>query len=158
LYSPERGAVLCDFGLSTPAANSPSSGGTPYYVPPEFIGTKLRGPSSDVWALGITMMYVLRKVAFPDSRARRHHPKPLYWQISGINNPNLPYKSHGNGHPAASQMRTWLEEMFEARETLSPKDRLERLVKDMLTPNPNHRITMKKVLQELMIDVPVQAG
>ncbi|KAK2599934.1 hypothetical protein QQS21_005318 [Conoideocrella luteorostrata] len=156
LYSPERGAVLCDFGLSTPAANSPSGGGTPYYVPPEFIGTKSRGPASDVWALGITMLYVLRKIAFPDSRARRHHPKPLYWQIAGINNPNAPYKQYGNGHPAVSQMRAWLQEMFEAREKLSSRDRLERLIKDMLTPNPHSRITMKKVLQELLLD-PVPA-
>lgn len=158
LYSPERGAVLCDFGLSTPAANSPSGGGTPYYVPPEFIGTKLRGPASDVWALGITMLYVMRKITFPDSRARRHHPKPLYWLIAGINNPSMPHKQHGNGHPAVSQMRAWLEEMFEARERLNPKDRLERLVKEMLTPNPNHRITMKKVLQELLIELPAKAG
>ncbi|QPG95113.1 hypothetical protein C2857_007691 [Epichloe festucae Fl1] len=157
LYSPERGAVLCDFGLSTPAANSPSGGGTPYYVPPEFIGTKSRGPASDVWALGVTMLYVLRKIAFPDSRARRHHPKPLYWQIAGINNPNAPYKQYGNGHPAVSQMRSWLEEIYEVRESLNTKDRLERLVKEMLTANPNNRITMKKLLQELL-SVPARAG
>lgn len=157
LYSPERGAVLCDFGLSTPAANSPSGGGTPYYVPPEFIGTKSRGPASDVWALGVTMLYVLRKIAFPDSRARRHHLKPLYWQIAGINNPNAPYKQYGNGHPAVSQMRAWLEEIYEVRENLSTRDRLERLVKDMLTANPNNRITMKKLLQELL-SVPARAG
>lgn len=158
LYSPERGAVLCDFGLSTPAANSPSGGGTPYYIPPEFIGTKMRGPASDVWALGITMLYAMRKIAFPDSRARRHHAKPLYWLISGINSPNAAYKQHGNGHPAVSQMRAWLEEMFEAREKLNPRDHLERLVKEMLTPNPNHRITMKKLLQDLLIDHPAPAG
>ena len=151
LYAPDRGAVLCDFGLSTPAANSPSGGGTPYYVPPEFIGNKSRGPASDVWALGVTMLYVLRKITFPDSRARRHHPRPLYWQIAGINNPNAPYKQYGNGHPAVSQMRDWLEEMYEAREKLNPKDRLERLVKEMLMPNPNHRITMNKVVQELLL-------
>ncbi|KHN94665.1 Protein kinase-like domain protein [Metarhizium album ARSEF 1941] len=158
LYSPERGAVLCDFGLSTPAANSPSSGGTPYYVPPEFIGTNMRGPASDVWALGITMLYALREISFPDSRAGRQHPRPLYWLISGVNNPGAPHK-HGNGRPAASQMRAWLEEIFEARGRLNPADRLERLVKDMLTPNPNHRITMDKVWQELLIDdAPAKAG
>ncbi|OAQ79426.1 CAMK protein kinase [Purpureocillium lilacinum] len=152
LYSPERGAVLCDFGLSTLAANSPTTGGTPYYVPPEFIGKKLRGPPSDVWALGITMLYVMRKIPFPDSRARRHHPKPLYWQIGGINNPGLPYKQHGNGQPAVAQMRDWLTEIFEARERLSMRDRLERLIKDMLTPNPIQRISMAKVLQEMTAD------
>ncbi|KYK57478.1 serine/threonine protein kinase-like protein [Drechmeria coniospora] len=152
LYSPERGAVLCDFGLSTPASNSPTTGGTPYYVPPEFIGKKVRGPPSDVWALGVTMLYVLRKIPFPDSRARRHQAKPLYWQIGGINNPSLPYKQHGNGQPAVVQMRDWLTEMFEAREKLSTRDRLERLVRDMLTPNPHQRITMAKVLQELGVE------
>ncbi|KAG5986673.1 hypothetical protein E4U54_005302 [Claviceps lovelessii] len=151
LYSPERGAVLCDFGLSTPASRSPSSGGTPYYVPPEFIGTKLRGPPSDVWALGVTMLYVLRRMTFPESRANKRHHRPLYWMIGGVNNPNVPaQKQYGNGHSAVSQMRAWLKEVFEAREKLNTKDRLERLVKDMLTPNPNHRITMTKLLQELL--------
>jgi tRNA A-37 threonylcarbamoyl transferase component Bud32 len=149
LYSPERGAVLCDFGLSTLAANSPGGGGTPYYVPPEFIGRKMRGPPSDVWALGITMLYVMRKIAFPDSRARRHHPKPLYWQIAGVNNPAMPHKQFGNGQPATNQMRDWLTEIYEAREKLNPKDRLERLVKEMLLPNPMARISMAQVLQEL---------
>ncbi|KID98056.1 serine/threonine protein kinase-like protein, partial [Metarhizium majus ARSEF 297] len=157
LYSPERGAVLCDFGLSTPAVNPPSGGGTPYYVPPEFIGTKMRGPASDVWALGITMLYALRKISFPDSRGRRHHAKPLYWQIAAINNPNMPHKS-GNGQAAVHQMRTWLGEIFEARKHLNPGDHLERLVKDMLTPNPNNRINMNRVLQELVIGIPAKAG
>lgn len=151
LYSPERGAVLCDFGLSTLAANSPTSGGTPYYVPPEFIGRKLRGPASDVWALGVTMLYVMRKIPFPDSRARRHHPRPLYWQIAGVNNPATPHKI-GNGQPAVNQMRDWLTEIFDAREKLSARDKLERLVFEMLTPNPHQRITMPRVWQELLVD------
>lgn len=158
LYSPERGAVLCDFGLSTLASNSPMGGGTPYYVPPEFIGRKLRGPASDVWAVGITMLYVLRKIPFPDCRARRHHPKPLYWQISGVNNPSTPHKQYGNGQPAINQMRDWLTEIYDAREKLDNKDRLERLVKEMLTPNPQQRITMARVLQELAVDQTSAAG
>ncbi|CAM1504418.1 Fc.00g020090.m01.CDS01 [Cosmosporella sp. VM-42] len=152
LYSPERGAVLCDFGLSTLAANSPTSGGTPYYVPPEFIGRKLRGPASDVWALGITMLYVLRKIPFPDSRARRQHPRPLYWQIAGVNNPSTPHKAYGNGQPAINQMRDWLTEIYVAREKLNPKDKLERIIIDMLTPNQHQRVTMARVLQELRSD------
>lgn len=149
LYSPTRGAVLCDFGLSTLVANSPAGGGTPYYVPPEFMGLKQRGPASDVWALGITMLYVLRKIPFPDSRARRAHPKPLYWQIAGINNPSVPHKHYGNGDSATNQMRAWLEEITATRKRLNPNDRLESLVRDMLIPNPQQRITMVKVLQEL---------
>jgi hypothetical protein len=105
------------------------------------------------------MLYVLRKISFPDSRARRQHPRPLYWLIAGVNSPNTPHKQHGNGQPAIVQMRDWLTEIFDAREKLNPKDRLERIVQEMLYPNPNHRITMAKVLQELATDqVAVAAG
>lgn len=149
LYSPDRGAVLCDFGLSTPATTAPSGGGTPYYVPPEFIGQKLRGPASDVWALGVTMLYVLRKITFPDSRARRRHARPLYWQIAGINNPNIPHRQYGNGQPAANQMRDWLSEVFDARQKLDNRDKLERVIAEMLTLNPDRRMTMERVVQEV---------
>ncbi|RCI12973.1 hypothetical protein L249_0480 [Ophiocordyceps polyrhachis-furcata BCC 54312] len=148
LYSPHRGAVLCDFGLLNSAANAAHSGGTPYFIPPEFIGTKLRGYPSDVWALGVTMLYVLRRIPLPDSRARRNHPKRLYWMINGVNNPSLVHRE-GNGQPAAKQMRDWLTEIFDAREKLNARDRLQRIVKEMLVPSPNQRITMARVLQEL---------
>lgn len=160
LYSPERGAVLCDFGLTTVVSNTPSGGGTPYYIPPEFIARKTRGPESDVWALGVTMLYAMRFIKFPDSRARRQHPKPLYWQIAQIHGqPASPYayKQYGNGQPAVNQMRDWLAEIYEARERLASKDRLERLVKDMLAPNPAHRITMDKIVRELSIEQTVAA-
>lgn len=149
LYSTARGAVLCDFGLSTPAANPPSGGGTPYYVPPEFIGQNLRGPASDVWALGVTMLYVLRKIQYPDARAHRNHARPLYWQIAAINNPNVNHRRVGNGQSAATQMRDWLVEIFDARKTLDARDTLERVVSEMLDPQPQKRITMAKVVQEL---------
>jgi hypothetical protein len=95
------------------------------------------------------MLYLLRKIPFPDSRARKQHPKPLYWQIAGINNPAAPYRQFGNGQPAVAQMREWLNDVFEARKRLSGHDRLERVVWEMLTPNPNARITMARVVEEL---------
>lgn len=153
LYSSERGAVLCDFGLSTPAQNSPAGGGTPYYVPPEYIGTKLRGPSGDIWALGITMLYVLRMIPLPDRRARRIDPRPLYWLIAEINNPSrVQARQLGNGLPAASQMREWLTEIFEVRKKLEKDWLVEGIVFELLDPNPNLRIKAKPVLQELQND------
>jgi len=154
LYSPERGAVLCDFGLSTHTSNPASAGGTPYYVPPEFMGGKLRGTPSDVWALGITMLYVLRKIAFPDSRGRQHHPKPLYWMIADLNKAptHHPHGTARGGQPGSSavvQMRSWLAEIYEAKEKLDPHDKLERVVAEMLTPDRNQRVTMKQVIGEL---------
>lgn len=156
LFSRERGAVLCDFGLSTPAGSSASTGGTPYYVPPEFLGRKLRGAPSDVWALGITMLYVLRKIPFPDARGRREHPRRLYWMIADLNRPPAYHHHHhrpGQAYQsAASQMQQWLGEVNDARSRLNQNDRLERLIADMLTPHPNQRITMRQIMKELFTE------
>ncbi|OAA62158.1 Protein kinase-like domain protein [Cordyceps fumosorosea ARSEF 2679] len=148
LYSLERGAVLCDFGMSTATASPPSGGGTPYYIPPEFIGRKLRGPAADVWAMGVTMLYLLRKLPLPESRARPQSGKPLYWLIAGVNNPQALQK-YGNGQPAILQMRAWLTEVHDAAQKLDKDDRLERIVREMLTPNPTQRITMPSILEQL---------
>ncbi|KAI1313948.1 mitogen-activated protein kinase [Xylaria venustula] len=150
LYSRDRGAVLCDFGLSTRTVDPATNGGTPYYVPPEFIGQKLRGPASDVWALGVTMLYVLGKIPFPDARGVRGHPKQLYWMIADLN------RRHGQPSnrtsSAVAQMQQWLSEVNEAKAQLSSRDKIEFLVLQMLTPNPNQRITMAKVMHELHPD------
>lgn len=158
LYSRDRGAVVCDFGLSTPMNNSPTGGGTPYYLPPEFIGAKARGPASDVWALGVTMLYLLKKIPFPDGRGRKHHPRPLYWQIAGVNNPSARERM-GNGQPAIDQMREWLMEIFAAKdELLNRDDLLERTVRDMLAPQPARRITMAAIAQALVGEQPAPLG
>jgi len=142
LYSRERGAVLCDLGLSTQAKNRPSTGGTPWYVPPEYIAVKQRGPPSDVWALGVTMLYVLGKTPFPDARGHRGHPKHLHWLIAKVHQ----HQRAGGPSEAAASMRQWLSEVNVMRSNLNMSDRLERLVHDMLSPNPNIRITTKDIV------------
>ncbi|KAI2604232.1 kinase-like protein [Hypoxylon fragiforme] len=150
LYSRDRGAVLCDFGLSTWTTDMTTNGGTPYYVPPEFIGQKLRGPASDVWALGVTMLYVLRKIPFPDARGRQGHPKQLYWMIADLNRkPNHGHHTSNRATSAVAQMQQWLGEIYEAKNRLNPRDRVEFLILQMLAPNPNQRITMARVMSEL---------
>lgn len=151
LYSRDRGAVLCDFGLSTRTNDAATNGGTPYYVPPEFIGQKLRGSPSDVWALGVTMLYVLKKIAFPDARGRQGHPKQLYWMIADLNR-RTHHHHTGKGVSAVSQMQQWLNEVNEAKSKLNPRDKLHLLVSQMLTPNPSQRITMAKIMSELIKD------
>jgi hypothetical protein len=150
LYSSDRGAVLCDFGLSTRTSDPATNGGTPYYVPPEFIGQKLRGSASDVWALGVTMLYVLKKITFPDARGRQGHPKQLYWMIAEINRRT---NHASNKTPTAvMQMQQWLSEVNEAKAKLNMRDKLHVLVSQMLTPSPSQRITMAKVMSELFKD------
>lgn len=157
LYSAERGAALCDFGLSTNKKTPLTTGGTPYYVPPEFIGAKQRGTPSDIWALGITMLYVLGKIPYPDARATRAHPRRLYWMIAEVNRPFAGGRGLQQSASAAAAMRTWLSEIAEARRRLDRRDRMERLVADMLVPNPHQRITVAEVLQELFAEEPATA-
>ncbi|KAK3335238.1 kinase-like domain-containing protein [Cercophora scortea] len=146
LYSRERGAVLCDLGLSTHARDPPSVGGTPWYVPPEFIIMKQRGPPSDVWALGVTMLYVLGKIGFPEARGNRAHPKHIHWLIAKVHQ----HPRDRNPQPeAAIHMRQWLSEMNATRSGLNTQDKLERLIHEMLAPNPNQRITMKQILAQM---------
>lgn len=143
LYSRERGAVLCDLGLSTRARDPPSIGGTPWYIPPEFIALKQRGAPSDVWALGVTMLYVMGKIAFPDARGNRAHPQHLHWLIAKVH----PNPRDRNPQPSAvKHMQQWLGEVNIARAQLNTQDEQERLVYDMLSPNPNQRITMREIM------------
>lgn len=139
LYSRDRGAVLCDLGLST-KARDPVAAGTPWYVPPEFIGLRQRGPASDVWALGVTMLYVLGKITWPDVRANQRHPRHLYWIIAKLNS-----RDRGPQKEAVSRMREWLGEVTSARNSLDTHDKLERLVHGMLSPNPKERATIKDI-------------
>ncbi|KAI1320042.1 kinase-like domain-containing protein [Xylariaceae sp. FL0255] len=67
LYNGKK-ATLIDFGLGThdgAAAYNPS--GTPWYIPPEYLRREERKAPSNVWALGVVMLYLLRQVALPDT-------------------------------------------------------------------------------------------
>lgn len=65
-YSRQRGAVLLDFELAGQSNDPVTSGGTPWYVPPEYRTHNTRGTAGDIWAFGVTMLYVLRKMSLPE--------------------------------------------------------------------------------------------
>ncbi|KAH6633927.1 kinase-like domain-containing protein [Chaetomium sp. MPI-SDFR-AT-0129] len=147
LYSRERGAVLCDMGLSSEKGAIATGGGTPWYVPPEYIGLRQRGPPSDVWALGVVMLYVMGKISWPDIRSDRRHPRHLYWTIAHVHEKRPHLQS-----TAVSHMRSWLNEVNEVRAGLDPRDKLERLVHGMLAPNPGQRLTTADIVNQLFVD------
>ncbi|RSL69826.1 hypothetical protein CEP51_012297 [Fusarium floridanum] len=70
LYDRDRGPVLIDFGLASLHGGQLCNGGTPWYVPREFVRDLERGPKSDIFALGVTMLYLLRKTPLPDVTQR----------------------------------------------------------------------------------------
>ncbi|KAG7148496.1 Membrane-associated tyrosine- and threonine-specific cdc2-inhibitory like protein [Verticillium longisporum] len=70
LYSPTRGAVLIDFGLLSELSDKTRiyNGGSPWYVPPDYLTTGERGPSGDVFALGVVMLFLLRRLAAEEEK------------------------------------------------------------------------------------------
>lgn len=124
----ERRAVICDFGLATEVGKSPKpcNGGTPCYIPPEYLFDDRRGFEGEIWALGVTMLFVLGLIALP----RRE------WIIAEIPRSDSVYE----------QMRDWLCKGQDVRRTV-PEDL--SLVCDMLEIHPKRRITAADLVERL---------
>ncbi|KAL7946059.1 putative serine/threonine protein kinase [Trichoderma barbatum] len=131
-YSPERGAALIDFGMATIDGHS-SGGGTTFYFPPEYLHEMRRGFSGDVWALGITMLYVLGKIELPDTSGRGWQMQDVFIE-KGVSN---------------TRMEEWLGYIARRRANLNQEDEIERIVFDMLEPNPEFRIKADSITAAL---------
>jgi serine/threonine protein kinase len=66
LWAPGRGALLIDFGLATTSTSPTCNGGTPFYVPIEYLIGNERGSGSDVFALAVTLLY-LGRIPLPNA-------------------------------------------------------------------------------------------
>ncbi|KAM3440721.1 hypothetical protein NHJ13734_003178 [Beauveria thailandica] len=134
-YSPARGAVLLDFGMASMDADE-KMGGTPPYMPPEYADGRLRGHLGDVWAAGVTLLIVLRKLNQP--------VRADCFDVEGIDN--------GNSEQL-SIMRKWLEKVAQAKATLNlnEADDVESLVGKMLDEDRSKRISAEQVQQRLLL-------
>lgn len=81
IFHPERGTLLIDFGLCTYANDGQPGGGTYPYIAPEIYEGVAPSPASDIYSLGVTMLYLLGKTALPESLGpgwRVKNPGPRY--------------------------------------------------------------------------------
>ncbi|KAK2036913.1 kinase-like protein, partial [Colletotrichum somersetense] len=129
LNNKTNGAVLADVGLATGLTSAPSSWGTPWYVPPEFLWRRQRGAPADLFALGIVMMYLLGYIAIPECEQQAKT-----WLIAQV---------HGaSASPAAMAMVNWLRVVRDTRKELQEAtDRTAQLVLGMLEQRSQDRIT-----------------
>lgn len=132
LYSPDRGAVVIDFGLSREIPDSTShtyhTGGTPWYLPREFLGrTPSRGAPGDVFALGVVMLFLTGKIPLPE--LCKAHP---VWFIN---------EALHLGSGARLAMQKWLSFVEDTSATLDSTDLLEDIVTQMVQAVPANRIT-----------------
>lgn len=132
-YSPERGAVLLDFGLATASDAPPTLGGTPWYVAPDLVTRQSRGSPADIWALGVTMLYVCGKLRKPEKIMRG-------WLIRDVTVENS---------EARVQMMKWLDVVRQAQEMLTSTDVVEGLVQRMLQSEAKSRIDAAQILETL---------
>lgn len=143
LYSPARGVVLIDFGLSFVDGSPSPTGGSPWYLPPEFMrDCRSRGPLCDVWALGVVILWVLGRIPLPE--------KSENWLIADIH-PVMPgTPSHIK---AVATMSKWLKQIEKARSKLAQQEKsLESIVQDLLAPEFEER-TNAATLNQQMVEI-----
>lgn len=140
LFRATRGAVLIDFGLGSTTDDPVHNGGSPWYLPPEYLALNLRGGPGDVFALGVTMLWVLRKCRLPETYQS--------WAISKINSAarsELPARTQ-----ARRSMAEWLETLEGISAIMSCNDReLGEVVQLMVSPDRNRRITAEEITRRL---------
>lgn len=137
LYSKERGAVLCDFGLAR--QGEARGGGTPWYLPTEFLTErKPCSSSADIWALGITMLYTLGYISLPEKT-----PRHQAWLISDVN--------YSGGKPTESYkaMRDWLIFVETNVKKLPDAEPTTALLRDMFHKQPDERMSAAQLVQQL---------
>jgi serine/threonine protein kinase len=138
LLSSASRAVLCDFGASkigryggTETKIIRYNGGTPCYTPPEYMVVddkdQKRGFEGDIWAFGVTMLYVSGEIPLP-----RGH-----WIIADIT----------KDQSAFIKMQEWIIHIESVKEKLPETS----LIREMLERNPISRITAPQLVQKLLI-------
>lgn len=131
-YSPGRGAVLFDFGIAS-LSNEAKFGGSPWYIPPELMESLERYSAGDVWAFGITMLYILKKIRYPETMVKS-------WSIRGIRD---------KASEAEKQMQVWLDIINNAREGLDQTNPIEYVTFRMLDEDQHSRITAADIQDAL---------
>jgi serine/threonine protein kinase len=141
LFSAARGAVLIDFGLSSDSTRASvaatQAAGTPWYVPPEFMvdSKSGRGPPGDVWALGVVMLYLRRRLPIPD--------KSTDWQIWAVASQRSP-----DAVVAVERMAAWVEKVLAERAQLG-SDQMDEAIRGMMDPDRSGRWTIHTVVKAL---------
>ncbi|OAA59266.1 Protein kinase-like domain protein [Cordyceps fumosorosea ARSEF 2679] len=132
-YSPERGAVVLDFGLATQGSRVPrKAGGTAWYVPPEVLYDGARSPRGNVWAFGITMLYVLGIIGTPEDSGSA-------WDFLNLKDPNGPDRV---------AMEGWLDLICDKVDALDWDDPVQFVVFCMMDQDPLHCPAMISFLEE----------
>lgn len=137
LYNTARGAILTDFGASFMDGHPIPTGGTQWYLAPEFQQDwSLRGPLSDVWALGVVLLWLLGRIKLPECYQG--------WTIDHIHCSEPGSRDYTRAHTA---MKEWTDNIIrKASEDINEEEEpLEYLLRDMLTQRQKDRINSREL-------------
>ncbi|KAL3954489.1 hypothetical protein ACCO45_010052 [Purpureocillium lilacinum] len=112
-------AKLIDFGHASVVEATDCPGGTPWYMP--FDGPNNQGPARDCWALGVTLLFVMRAIPLPEKT------QPV-WRIDQVLHDDI----------QAQLMRDWLAGIQDRRKELGDGD-IESFVHELLSPDAEER-------------------
>jgi serine/threonine protein kinase len=124
---------LCDFGHARNMRDVVTSGGTHCYIAPEFLLRGEIGAASDIWALGITMLFILNIIPLPGTESRAET-----WQIGRLVDDKLERR----------KMRRWLATVTKAKEKIPAT---WSVLREMLDFDSEVRITAARLVQRLKI-------
>jgi serine/threonine protein kinase len=137
--SEEHGAVLCDFGLSRESnLLKPTASGTPWYIPLEYITVSERGQPSDVFALGVTLLYLKKLRPAPEFTESR------VYTITHI------YSLRREVRQASRNiMMSWLAKVEAARAQLELSSTEAFILWEILSPKATARPTATEMVKSL---------
>ncbi|KAI1420184.1 kinase-like domain-containing protein [Xylaria sp. FL1777] len=140
LFDPLRGAVLMGFDLSFKDGHPVQNSGAPWYLPPEFaVDPGTRGFASDMWALGIVMMWVLHALPMPE--------KQESWVIGDIHPEGPKREAH---EEAQSNMEDWLNTVRASRLRLKAQGgELVEIVETLVQEEAHNRTDADTLVQRL---------
>ncbi|KAK1252171.1 hypothetical protein MKX08_003358 [Trichoderma sp. CBMAI-0020] len=127
-YSSDRGAVIFDFENAS-LSNEAKLCGSPWYMPPELVHDSRRYSAGDVWAFGIIMLYLLKKIQYPETVVES-------WNV---------YELRQRASKSAKQMKLWLDFIKKAREDLDQANPIEYVTFRMLDEDQHSRITVAAI-------------
>ena len=134
-----RGATLIDFGLAQEVGRI-AGGGTPWYVAPELEKGR-RGHPADIWALGISMLYLIKYIMLPEKMTQ--YPP---WCLAQYRTDLI----------VQNRASSWQEEIERIRSDLQTsssqndkeESQLGQYVSRMLEKNESDRISSRELAQK----------
>ena len=139
--------MLIDFGIASDLGSLGShTGGTPMYVPPEFLIRRTRGKKADIWGLGVTMLYVVGAAPYPEAVVRKQNQ---HWLLADAVGPPTQGRTE-----ARHRMAGWLRRVAAWRTALDPiapglQGRINAIIRSMLVEDVERRVAPQDILDSL---------